>query len=108
LPGPTALTGGRTNIWGRVSLRLSAINFEVASFDGYGEDWPLSYKDVAPHYDIVEPYVGVVGRAEGLPHPSDGRCFRCGSSRGPLIVFLVWYGLTAAIDISVSKVKWQI
>ncbi len=71
--GRLRLTGGRTNVWGRVSLRLSDLDFKAASHDGYGEDWPLSYKDVEPYYDLVEPYVGVAGLAEGLPHLPDGK-----------------------------------
>ena len=71
--GRLRVTGGRTNVWGRVSLRLSDLDFKAASFDGYGEDWPLSYKEVAHYYDLVESYVGVAGRAEGLEHLPDGR-----------------------------------
>ena len=71
--GRLRLTGGRTNVWGRVSLRLSDLDFKAASNDGYGEDWPLSYKDLEPYYDLVEEYVGVAGLAEGLPHLPDGK-----------------------------------
>ena len=66
-------TGGRTNSWGRVSLRYSDLDFKAASRDGYGEDWPLSYSDLAPYYDLVEEYVGVAGLAEGLPQLPDGK-----------------------------------
>jgi choline dehydrogenase-like flavoprotein len=71
--GRLRVLGGRTNVWGRVSLRLSDLDFKAASHDGYGEDWPLSYKDVAPYYDLVEQYIGVAGRAEGLDQLPDGR-----------------------------------
>jgi choline dehydrogenase-like flavoprotein len=70
--GRLRVTGGRTNVWGRVSLRLSDLDFKAASHDGYGEDWPLSYKDLEPYYGLVEEYVGVCGQAEGLPHLPDG------------------------------------
>jgi choline dehydrogenase-like flavoprotein len=70
--GRLRVTGGRTVVWGRVSLRLSDLDFKAASFDGYGEDWPLSYRDLAPYYDLVERYVGVAGRAEGLAALPDG------------------------------------
>ena len=70
--GRLRMTGGRTNVWGRVSLRLSDLDFKAASRDGYGEDWPLSYKDLEPYYDLVEEYVGICGDAEGLPHLPDG------------------------------------
>jgi len=71
--GRVRMTGGRTNVWGRVSLRFSDWDFKAASHDGYGEDWPLSYKDVEPYYDLVEKYVGITGSAEGLEHLPDGQ-----------------------------------
>jgi choline dehydrogenase-like flavoprotein len=43
---------------------LSDLDFKAASNDGCGEDWPLSYKDLEPYYDLVEEYVGVAGLAE--------------------------------------------
>jgi len=71
--GRLRITGGRTNVWGRVSLRFCDWDFKSASQDGYGEDWPLSYKDVEPYYDLVEKYVGITGSAEGLEHLPDGQ-----------------------------------
>jgi choline dehydrogenase-like flavoprotein len=71
--GRLRMAGGRTNVWGRVSLRFSDADFKAASHDGYGEDWPLSYSDLAPYYDLVEEYVGVTGMAEGLAHLPDGQ-----------------------------------
>jgi len=71
--GRVRITGGRTNLWGRHSYRFSDLDFKAASHDGYGEDWPLSYKDVEPYYDLVEEYVGVEGLAEGLPQLPDGK-----------------------------------
>ena len=71
--GRLRMTGGRTNVWGRVSLRFSDWDFKAASHDGYGEDWPISYKDIAPYYDLVEKYVGVTGMAEGLEELPDGQ-----------------------------------
>jgi choline dehydrogenase-like flavoprotein len=71
--GRLRVTGGRTNVWGRVSLRFSDLDFKAASHDGYGEDWPLSYKDLEPYYDLVEKYVGITGMAEDLEHLPDGQ-----------------------------------
>ena len=71
--GRLRVTGGRTNVWGRVSLRFSDLDFKAASHDGHGEDWPLSYKDLEPYYDLVEKYVGITGMAEGLEHLPDGQ-----------------------------------
>jgi len=70
--GRLRITGGRTNVWGRVSLRYSDLDFKAASHDGYGEDWPLSYKDIEPYYDVVEKYVGISGSSEGIAHLPDG------------------------------------
>ncbi len=70
--GRLRITGGRTNVWGRVSLRFSNWDFNAASLDGYGENWPLGYKDIEPYYDLVEKYVGITGSAEGLEHLPDG------------------------------------
>jgi choline dehydrogenase-like flavoprotein len=63
--------GGKTNIWGRLALRLSDYDFKAKSRDGYGEDWPLSYSDLAPYYDRVDRYLGITGVAEHLPHLPD-------------------------------------
>ena len=71
--GRLRVTGGRTNVWGRQSYRLSDLDFKAASYDGYGEDWPLAYADIAPYYDIVEEYVGVSGQPEGVYELPDGR-----------------------------------
>ena len=71
--GRMRMVGGRTNVWGRVSLRYSDWDLKAASHDGYGEDWPLSYKDLAPYYDLVERYIGVCGMAEGLEGLPDGQ-----------------------------------
>jgi len=63
--------GGKTNIWGRLALRLSDFDFKAKSRDGYGEDWPISYKDIAPYYDRVDQYLGISGVKENLPHLPD-------------------------------------
>lgn len=59
--------GGKTNVWGRLALRLSDYDFKAASRDGYGVDWPIGYADVAPYYDRVDRYLGISGITENLP-----------------------------------------
>ncbi len=71
--GRLRVVGGRTNVWGRQSYRLSDLDFKAASQDGFGQDWPVSYKDVAPYYDIVERYVGITGMKEGNDVLPDGQ-----------------------------------
>ena len=63
--------GGKTNIWGRLALRLSDYDFKAKTHDGYGEDWPISYSDIEPYYDKVDTYLGISGHKEGLPHLPD-------------------------------------
>jgi len=70
--GRTRITGGRTNIWGRQSYRFSDLDFKAASHDGYGADWPVGYKEIEPYYDLVDQYVGISGRPEGLDELPDG------------------------------------
>ena len=53
--------GGKTNIWGRVSLRLSDLDFKGAEADGWDIPWPISYRDISPYYDQVEQLIGVCG-----------------------------------------------
>jgi choline dehydrogenase-like flavoprotein len=64
--------GGRSIMWGRHSYRWSDIDFEANKNDGYGVDWPVRYKDVAPWYDKVESYIGVTGEKLGLAQLPDG------------------------------------
>jgi choline dehydrogenase-like flavoprotein len=61
------IVGGRTNVWGRECLRMSDIELKAASLDGSGADWPISYADLVPYYELVEDYVGIQGMPEGLP-----------------------------------------
>jgi choline dehydrogenase-like flavoprotein len=65
--------GGRSLMWGRQSYRLGPQDFEANAKDGYGVDWPIRYKDVAPWYDYVESFAGISGRKEGLPQLPDGK-----------------------------------
>src|SRR5246127_492099 len=66
------IVGGRTNHWGRIALRMAPVDFKVRSHDGMGDDWPISYDDVAPYYDKVESYIGVFGSKENIPSAPDG------------------------------------
>ena len=66
------IVGGRTNHWGRIALRMAPVDFKVRSHDGRGDDWPISYEDVAPYYDKVEAYIGVFGTKENIPSAPDG------------------------------------
>jgi choline dehydrogenase-like flavoprotein len=82
----TRMLGGRTNHWGRHSPRFGPYDFEPASRDGGGIDWPIAYDEMAPWYDRTEKLCGVNGTNSGLEnHPS--------SSPG---VLQPWVGARAA------------
>lgn len=66
------MLGGRTNHWGRISLRFGPKDFKRRSIDGLGEDWPIGYNDIKPYYDRLDKLVGVFGTNEGLENDPDG------------------------------------
>lgn len=66
------MLGGRTNHWGRISLRFGPLDFKRRSIDGLGDDWPIGYEDVKPYYDKVDQLIGVFGTNEGLENDPDG------------------------------------
>ena len=66
------MVGGRTNHWGRISLRFGPKDFKRKSIDGLGDDWPIGYEDVKPFYDRIDKMIGVFGTNEGLPNDPDG------------------------------------
>jgi choline dehydrogenase-like flavoprotein len=68
----TRMLGGRTNHWGRISLRFGPNDFRRKSLDGLGDDWPISYDDLKPYYDSIDRYIGLFGSNEGLPNDPDG------------------------------------
>lgn len=69
------MLGGRTNHWGRISLRMGEYDFKPKSRDGLGEDWPMTYETLAPYYDKTEMLIGVYGGDDDLentPRSSPG------------------------------------
>lgn len=66
------MLGGRTNHWGRISLRFGPTDFKHKSVDGLGENWPIGYEDVKPYYDKVDKLIGVFGSREGIMNEPDG------------------------------------
>jgi choline dehydrogenase-like flavoprotein len=92
--------GGKTNVWGRVSLRMSDMDFTAAERDGWGIPWPIRYADLAPYYDKAEQLMGVCGGSDDsdalpgsrylmpAPPPRCGEVFlqkACGKLRIPMV-----------------------
>ena len=65
--------GGRLHSYGRMLLRSSDHEFKAASYDGLGEDWPISYADLEPYYARIEEFIGIYGTSEGLENLPDGK-----------------------------------
>jgi choline dehydrogenase-like flavoprotein len=66
------IVGGRTNHWGRIALRFAPVDFKSRSNDGMGDDWPLTYEEIAPYYDKVETFIGVFGSQENISSAPNG------------------------------------
>jgi len=77
------MLGGRTNHWGRISLRFGPDDFKVRSIDGMGDDWPITYEEISPYYDRIDRLIGVFGTNEGIHNepggiylpPPEPRCY---------------------------------
>ncbi len=66
------MLGGRTNHWGRISLRFGPDDFRRGTLTGIGDDWPITYDDIKPYYDAVDKLIGVFGSVENFHNEPDG------------------------------------
>ncbi|PYR59664.1 MAG: GMC family oxidoreductase [Acidobacteria bacterium] len=66
------MLGGRTNHWGRISLRFGPDDFKRKSLDGLGDDWPIGYDDLKPYYDKIDRLIGIFGTVENIHNEPDG------------------------------------
>ncbi|HEY1241722.1 MAG TPA: GMC family oxidoreductase [Bryobacteraceae bacterium] len=64
------IVGGRTNHYGRISLRFSDYDFQPE--DGLSDPWPVTYEEMSPWYDKAEGFIGVTGTKEGMRTAPDG------------------------------------
>jgi choline dehydrogenase-like flavoprotein len=69
------MLGGRTNHWGRISLRFGPDDFRRKSLDGLGDDWPITYEDIKPYYDEVDKLIGIFGTNLGPRFPNEPNGF---------------------------------
>jgi choline dehydrogenase-like flavoprotein len=63
--------GGGTVHWAAFTPRFHPSDFEVYTRDGLGADWPISYWDLKPYYELLELEMPVAGPAWfpwGDPH----------------------------------------
>ena len=64
--------GGKSLTWGRACQRWSNNEFTAPARDGYGIEWPVSYKEIDPWYSHVEKFIGVCGTRDGIEAMPDG------------------------------------
>ena len=64
--------GGKSLTWGRSCQRWSDWDFTAPARYGYGIEWPIGYKDIAPWYSYAERFIGVCGTAENIESMPDG------------------------------------
>jgi len=63
--------GGSTVHWASFTPRLHPSDFRTQSTDGVGVDWPISYEDIKPYYELLELELPVSGPSYfpwGDPH----------------------------------------
>lgn len=63
--------GGGSVHWAAFAPRFHPSDFEVYTQDGVGADWPISYWDLKPYYEMLEREIPVAGPAYypwGDPH----------------------------------------
>ncbi len=53
--------GGSTIHWGAHFPRFHPSDFRVRTLDGVAEDWPLTYRELEPYFDINDRMMGVSG-----------------------------------------------
>lgn len=65
--------GGGTNCWWAYAPRNHPHDFETKSRYGVGQDWPISYDDLALYYDEAEQVMNLAGPEDlGLIYPGAG------------------------------------
>lgn len=58
--------GGSTILFSGHFPRMHPSDFRVKTLDGVADDWPISYSELEPYYDLVQKHLAVAG-VEGDP-----------------------------------------
>ena len=61
--------GGSTILWSCHAPRFHPSDFRTATLDGVGRDWPLTYDELAPYYDLNDTVCGMAGVAGDPAYP---------------------------------------
>lgn len=90
------MLGGKTNHWGRISLRMGPEDFKPT--DGLTETWPFTYDELKPYYDKIDTLIGIYGSVEGLPNEPDGIFMKPPKPRLPEL-FIKKYAAKAGVPV---------
>ena len=61
--------GGSTVLYSGHFPRLHPSDFKVKSLDGIADDWPISYEDLEPYYQLNDKNIGVAGLVGDPAYP---------------------------------------
>ena len=61
--------GGSTIHWSAHFPRMKPSDFKVRTLDGVADDWPISYKDLEPYFDLNDKMMGVAGLNGDTAYP---------------------------------------
>ncbi|HYG79506.1 MAG TPA: NAD(P)-binding protein, partial [Pyrinomonadaceae bacterium] len=64
--------GGTMLHWLGTTLRMMPNDFKERTTYGHGVDWPISYEDLKPYYEMAEREIGVSGSVEEQDIPGMG------------------------------------
>jgi choline dehydrogenase-like flavoprotein len=62
--------GGSTIHWSAHFPRFHPSDFRVRSLDGVADDWPLTYDELQPYYDLNDLEIGVAGLVGDTAYPA--------------------------------------
>lgn len=65
----TIAFGGGSNCWFGATPRFMPNDFRLRSAYGVGEDWPISYDELAPYYERAEQVMAISGSEDRAPYP---------------------------------------
>ncbi|MEQ8707696.1 MAG: GMC family oxidoreductase [Rhodospirillales bacterium] len=85
--------GGSTIRWGAHFPRLHPSDFRVRTLDGVAGDWPVTYPELEPYFDINDRMMGVAGLAGDPANPP-----RADRPTGPLPLCPATRRIAAAFD----------
>ena len=61
--------GGSTIHYAAEWMRFVPSDFQTRTFDGVGDDWPISYEELLPFYETLDTWMGVSGMAGDPAYP---------------------------------------